>query len=74
MRPMQTVPQLIDALGGPTAFSRIIGKQPSTASEMKRNRSIPVDYWPQVIAAASALDIEGVTADFLMNLHAESAA
>lgn len=71
---MNTVPELIDALGGVTAFSRIIGKRPSTASEMKRNRSIHVDYWPRIIDAAAELGLKGVTADFLMRLHAKEAA
>jgi hypothetical protein len=71
---MNSVPELIDAFGGPTAFSRVIGKRPSTASEMKRNRSIHVDYWPRVIEAAAEQGIEGITADFLMRIHATEAA
>ena len=63
------VPELIDRLGGPTAFSRIIGKGVSTASEMKRNRSVPVEYWPRVIAAARAQGLDKVTAEFLMKMH-----
>jgi hypothetical protein len=63
------VPDLIDRLGGPTAFSRIIGKGPSTASEMKRNRSIPVEYWPRVISAAKERGIRGVSAEALMTMH-----
>jgi hypothetical protein len=71
---MNTVPELIDAFGGVTAFSRVIGKRPSTASEMKRNRSIHVDYWPRIIEAAAERGIEGVSAEFLMRLHAKEAA
>lgn len=68
------VNELIDLLGGTTAFSRIIGKGVSTASEMKRNRSIPVEYWPRVIAAARAQGVQEVTAEFLMKMHAREAA
>jgi len=72
---MQSVPDLIDAFGGPTAFASIIGlKRASTASEMKRNRSIAVEHWPRVIAAAEKLGLEGVTAEGLMRLHAQEAA
>lgn len=71
---MNSVRELIDAFGGPTAFSKIIEKRPSTASEMKRNRSIAVDYWPKVIEAAAERGMEGVTAEFLMRLHAREAA
>jgi hypothetical protein len=67
---MKTVSDVIQAFGGPTAFSKVIGKRPSTASEMKRNRSIPVAYWPKVIAAAAKLKIEGITADDLVRIHA----
>jgi len=70
----ETVPKLIDAFGGPTAFARVIGKGASTASEMKRNRSIPVDYWPAIIAAAGEAGIRGVTAERLMQIHVGEAA
>jgi hypothetical protein len=71
---MNTVPELIDAFGGVTRFSKVIEKRVSTASEMKRNRSISVDYWPRIIEAAAERGIEGVTAEFLMHLHAREAA
>ena len=71
---MNTIPELIDAFGGVTAFSRVIEKGPSTASEMKRNRSIHVDYWPRIIEAAKVRGLRGVTADFLMRLHARETA
>jgi hypothetical protein len=50
---MQNVGEIIDALGGSTAVARIIGKGPSTVSEMKRRGSVPVEYWPALVAAAS---------------------
>lgn len=72
---MQSVPELIDAFGGPTAFARILDlKGPSTASEMKRNRSIPVDYWPRLIAAAREHGIRGITAEHLMKINVGEAA
>lgn len=69
---MNTICSLIDALGGPTAFGHVIGKRASTASEMKRNGSIAVGYWPKIIAAAAERGIDGVTADLLMRLHHSS--
>lgn len=66
---MQSVPELIAKFGGPSKFSSVIGKKPSTASEMKRNLSIPVEYWPRIISAAEQLKIEGVTAELLMRIH-----
>lgn len=71
---IDTIPELIDRFGGITAFSKVIEKGVSTASEMKRNRSIHVEYWPKIIGAAEQLGIEGVTADSLMHLHVGEAA
>jgi hypothetical protein len=72
---MRDVPAIIEDLGGPTAFGRAIGVEPSTASEMKRRKSIPVRYWPSVLGAAREQGKE-LTSDDLMAAHtpAESAA
>lgn len=68
----RTVPELIDALGGPTAVSRVIGKRASTVSEMKRSGSIDVKYWPALIAEAGTRGVI-VTSDALMLMHAKPA-
>lgn len=68
-----TVASLIDAFGGPTAFGRVIGKNPSTASEMKRSGSISVDYWPKIVAAAAERAISGVTYETLTLMHTSAA-
>ena len=65
-----TIPELIDAFGGPTKFARIIEKEPSTASEMRRRSSIPVRYWPKLVDAARERNIEGVNNDALVKMHA----
>jgi hypothetical protein len=70
---MKDVSQIIADLGGPTAFGRAIGVGTSTASEMKRRRSIPVQYWPSVISAAETVG-KTITPDDLMIAHAERAA
>lgn len=69
-----SVPDLINRFGGNAAFAAVIGKAPSTASEMKRRGSIPVDYWPAVISAAADKGISGVTAEWLMWAHAPAEA
>jgi hypothetical protein len=66
---METVSDLIEAYGGVAAFARVIGKSSSTASEMKRRGSVPVAYWPKLIASAGRLGIAGITAERLMWLH-----
>lgn len=65
---MDTVPEIIAAFGGATAFARCIGKKPSTASEMKRSGSIPVRYWPRLVAEAKRLGIK-LTYEILVEAH-----
>jgi hypothetical protein len=64
-----TIPELIDAFGGPTKFAKIIGKNPSTASEMKRSGAIRVSYWPRIVEAASAHDVQGLSFEKLTKMH-----
>lgn len=68
---MQTVSQIFDAVGGPSAVARLLGVGNSTASEMKRRGSIPVDYWPTLVAAARERGIEGLTYESLALMHAK---
>ena len=52
---MRTVSDIIDALGGSTAFGRICGftKNPGArGSDMRQRESIPVVYWPRKIGRA----------------------
>lgn len=65
---VDTIPGLFDILGGPAGVARILGCGNSTASEMKRRRSIPVDYWPDLLASERGKAIE-LTADDLVRLH-----
>ena len=67
---MHTIGDLIEKFGGSTKFAAIIGKNPSTASEMKRRGSIPVEYWPAVLSAARECGFKEVTIEKLMELHA----
>lgn len=67
--PLSTVPGLIDAFGGATAFAAVIGKIPSTASEMKRRGSIPVDYWPTLVAASTGRPFGPLTYEHLVGMH-----
>jgi hypothetical protein len=69
----RTVPELIDAFGGPSDFACIIKKNPSTASEMKRNASIRVTYWPMIVAAAPGFGLKGVTLEAIAQMHIRAA-
>ncbi len=65
------VQQIIKNFGGPTAFASAIGVNPSTASEMKRRKSIPVSHWPNVIEAARKRGLR-ITSDVLMTAHTQT--
>lgn len=74
---MRTVSDIIDGLGGNTAVARIIGKGPSTVSEMKRRGAVPVEYWPVLVAAAQDDELARkdnrpafiLTNDILVSVH-----
>jgi hypothetical protein len=69
MKKPRTIPELITAFGGPTDFADVIGKNPSTASEMKRSESVRVSYWPRIVEAAQERGIPGVTLETLAQMH-----
>jgi hypothetical protein len=63
-----TVDELFARFGGSAAVARAIGKGPSTASEMKRRNSIPVEYWPALIESETGRQI-GLRSDDLMRVN-----
>lgn len=68
---VQTIEDIFRAFGGPAKIGQVIGVSTEHAGAMKRRNSIPVSYWPSLIAAAQERDIEGITAESLLLLHAE---
>lgn len=67
---MKRVSDIFDAFGGPARFARCLDIGNSTASEMKRRRSIPVEYWPNLIRQALAEGID-LTNDDLVRIHVD---
>lgn len=67
---MNTVEDVFVGFGGTSAFAGAMGLNLSTASEMRRRSSIPVRYWPKLVAVALERDINGVTNDSLVKMHA----
>lgn len=67
---MTSVADIIDRFGGNTRFAELLGKKQTTASEMKRRKSIPVEHWPRLVEAAHQ---RGITLDYetLVKIHAE---
>lgn len=66
---MDTVDEVFVAFGGPTALARAIGIKTSAASEMRRRKSIPVDYWKDLVGAAEESGIAGVSYETLVTIH-----
>lgn len=71
--PMIDVPTIFDRLEGPAAVARLLNVKPSTASEMKRRRVIPVKYWPRLVKVCDEKGVRGVNYDVLVSVHSESA-
>lgn len=74
MNNIDSVRELIDALGGNAAVSRALALKPSTVGEMKRRGSIPVSYWPGLIELARRVGLGRVNSDLLVQLHTARAA
>jgi hypothetical protein len=68
MSTTRSIIDIINALGGTSAFGRIIEVKQSTASEMKRRGNIPVPYWPKIIAA-DPVEGDRITYDELVQAH-----
>jgi hypothetical protein len=67
---IDSVPAIIDALGGSSVFARIIKKGASTASEMKRSGRIDARYWLEIVAEANRRGLTEITYELLARLHA----
>ena len=70
---MTSVSSIFQNLGGPTKVARILDVGFSTASEMRRRGSIPVKYWPKLVAACEAEGVDGITYERLVEMHSEAA-
>ena len=67
----KTVSDLIDLWPDPKIanFGRDIGTTVEHAATIKRRNSIPVQYWPDVVAGAKARKIVGINYDSLVSAH-----
>lgn len=71
---LDTVDDVFVAFGGPTAIARLLDlKGASTASEMRRRRSIPVEYWRRLVELAADNGAPGLTYDKLVTMHSKPA-
>lgn len=59
---------LFIALGGPAAVGRVLGISTEHAAAMAKRQSIPLIYWPKLIAEARKRRLE-LTCESLVNMH-----
>jgi hypothetical protein len=55
---MQTIPDIIDGLGGPSALARDLGHPIATVTAWKHRERIPDRYWSDLIAVAKSQRIK----------------
>jgi hypothetical protein len=71
---LESVDDVFAAFGGPTTVARALDlKGPSTASEMKRRSSIPVNYWERLVEVAPDFGVTGLTYEKLVRMHTDAA-
>lgn len=67
---MHTIAEVLARWPTDADFARDIGVKPNHAQTMKVRNSIPSAYWSQIVAAAAARGIEGVTLELLASIAA----
>lgn len=64
-----SVPELVNALGGPTRLAGDLGLSISKVKMWPHRRSIPKGDWSRIIDHAKRLKFKGLDADWLLALH-----
>lgn len=71
---MQTVPQIIEALGGPSAVARDLGQKVPTVSAWKHRGKVPARYWPDLVSLARQKAVKGISLDVFFRIEREGEA
>ena len=67
---MSAVQAIIAKFGTPAEFGRVLGLERYNHGHlMKLRMSVPVSYWPRLIAEAKRRRIKGVTYEALIEAH-----
>lgn len=69
-RTINTVDDVFDSLGGVTSVARSLNVNVSTASEMKRRKSIPSHHWIELALTEPVEGWPDVTLEILARVHA----
>lgn len=62
--------EVIDLWPSMSEFADAVGEAYGTVKAMRRRNSIPVNYWPRLIADAERRNFQGVTYEALTLMHA----
>lgn len=65
--------ELIEACGGITAVAKHFSLAVSTVGSWKSRNSIPDDYRPGMITLARAKEVDGISAEWMITVHAGAA-
>lgn len=71
---MQTIPQIIDALGGPTEVARLTGQPVPTVSAWKHRNKIPARHWPSLVSIAREKGVKGITLELFFSIPSKEVA
>ena len=66
---MTSISELFDKIGGPFQMAKISGAGAAAAAKWKERQSIPVRYWPPIVAHCREKRISGVTYEILVQMH-----
>lgn len=66
---MQTLSDVMDALGGVTAVSQMLSKPLGTVSAWKTRGSVPAEYWQGLLNGARQRGLTDITSDLLVQIH-----
>ena len=67
------LPSVFAIFGSNVKLADVLNVGPSTVSEMKRRNSIPVEYWPALVAAATEIGGNDLTLERMAIVSAEAA-
>jgi DNA-binding transcriptional regulator YdaS (Cro superfamily) len=67
------LPEVFAIFGSNVKLADVLNVGPSTVSEMKRRKSIPVEYWPALVSAATEIGENDLTLERLAIISAEAA-
>jgi hypothetical protein len=71
---MQTIPQIIEQLGGPSRLAREMGLPVATVSAWKHRSRIPARHWPDLVSLARHKRLKGISLDVFFQIDREAAA